>query len=154
MTELRAEITRRLRDAGHPSVTDFANTWAYRPLTELARMLGGVSAVQLEMCLREEARETHEMVAFAKSHLVRCLREMLPLGWGVGGDFDFKRASAYARWAVGLGEEAHADAETAFHRLKALKPPTGWSPTNTEDPLIAAACRGLAFGPSDGSGHP
>jgi hypothetical protein len=145
MNTRRSAITKKLIDAGHTSVTEFADTWPAHTLVELATMVGGVSAIELEACLREEARESGSLLHFARSYLVRCLRENLAAGWGGGSQADFDVASAYGHWKSGLGVGAAADAERAFRKLKELRPPDGWLPEGEHDPLIEAAFEGLEF---------
>jgi hypothetical protein len=145
MNELRTAILKRLREAGHSSVTEFADAWPGLPLHALASKLGGVSGIQLELCLSEEARESGTIQRFAKDYLVRCLRWMLERGWGNGPDAEFDAASAYAHWASGLGERAAAAAEAAFRRLRSLNVPVGWLPVGPDDPYIEAAFEGVSF---------
>jgi len=146
----RKRIFERLRDRGFDTVTEFVETRPLESLCDLADELGAgdIAAMQLQGLLYEEALETGTMARLVRSLLVRDLREEIPDGWEMSGNYDFnyRRASAYADWHSLLLEDDKPMAELAWERLRAMEIPRGWLPEGPEDPILLRAFEGLPFG--------
>lgn len=100
--------------------------------------------MQLRAMHMEEARKFGAVRAAAADSLVRGINDLLPHGWGVGINFQFKKASTWADWITELGLHIRGDvveeqAKRVWDYLCALPPPTGWKPASPEDPLIREA---------------
>jgi hypothetical protein len=111
--------------------------------------VGARSGPEVERLLRAEAQEANAMSSFAKSSLVRRLHERVAQGWGVGDDFEFRSASAYASWNGGLLDEDAEAAWTVWNRLCSADLPEGWLPSGVDDAILDAAFDQVAFGCSE-----
>jgi hypothetical protein len=129
MTEWRKDVLLRVRERGFSSITAFADAFPRETLLELARNLGG-----------------YRGFALSGRFAMKPLNNNLPEGWATGERAESDTIMAHAHWKVGVGREYRADADAAFGRLRALKPPRGWLPDGPDDPLLVEAFRGLAFG--------
>jgi hypothetical protein len=136
-----------VRSRNFSSVTDFADTRPAASYKELAKELGDdVAVVQLETLLRDEAKKRGRSERFARSSLVRLLREYCVDGWDSGDSFAFQAARAFASWVSTLGNGYEAAAERTWGLLKARRPPKGWCPDSPDDPLLKDVFGEALFG--------
>jgi hypothetical protein len=135
-----ARVIRRVQELGAATVTEYANRYPQATLLELAEHLGpGVAAVQIRSPLYEEAVSIGTLSHYAASSLVRELKSQLPHGWGCGANHAFRAASAFADWAVNLGEQNLELARAVWGRLKhSPQVQRGWLPSDSSDPVLVA----------------
>ncbi len=137
-------INEGLERCGVPSLTSFAMqhpTWTYR---ELAEALGkDIAPVHVLWVERDEAINEDRFSDFAKSSLVRTLRECIPAGWGRGEKPDFHIAHSFGAWSGALGEGYSNVVRLVAEALKASAVPAGWLPDSADDPFVAAALQGV-----------
>jgi len=140
-------IYARVRAQDYSSVTGFADARPTATYGELARELGDdVAVVQLETLLRDEAKKGRFTERFARTSLVRLLREHCSDGWGSGAAFAFRAARAFASWVSTLGDEYESAAERTWRLLKARPPAEGWCPDDPDDSLLKAVFAEAFFG--------
>lgn len=137
----------RVRARGFQLITDFADARPRASYRELTKELGdGVAVVQLETLLRDEAKKFGRSERFARSSLVRLLREHCADGWDSGDNFTFRAARAFASWVSTLGVGYESAADRTWDLLKARRPPKGWCPDSPDDPLLKDVFREALFG--------
>jgi hypothetical protein len=131
---------------GHRTLTEFSDSRPQATYAELAGELGNdVAVVQAETLLRAEALRDGHFGRFARASLARLLREYLPYGWHVGERFDFQEARSFASWVSTLGVEHESEAREAWRALReSVRPPTGWKPSGSDDPLLTTALATLS----------
>ena len=119
------------------SVDAFASAYPTLTFLELAALLGpDVAAIQLELLQCERAERVGQLNAFARSCLVRRIRQELPGGWGRPESAEYARASAFAAWSTTLGQ-AHDEATMeAWEVAKSLDIPADWLPSGPDDEYI------------------
>jgi hypothetical protein len=142
-------VYERVAARGFSTVTDFADSRPTASLLELADELGpeDVAAIQLETLLYDEAKESGYVDRFARSLLVRSLRERIPDGWNVGEryDFDSEAAGGFGRWTAILDEMHDEAAWQVWQSLRAANIPRGWLPSGPDDPILLRAFEGVSF---------
>ncbi len=154
-------INERVLQRGFHSVTAFADSRPTATLMQLADELGprdDVAAFQLECLLRDEARQAKQVHRFARATLVRKIHEYFPQGWmradrpspGPSSPNEWCRASVFAEWSTGIGEEHDAATDRVWDSLKKTAP-VGWLPMGPDDPIIIQAFREGQF-PEDSDG--
>jgi hypothetical protein len=138
-------VYKRLLKVGFSSVILYAKSLPKHTFRELAAPLGeDVAPVQIEKLLLEEAIETNDFSYFARTCLIRYLRQNLPEGWGVGENLEFRRAYAFAAWSTAIGEEFINVADSVWNDLnKPGKVKNRWLPEDVDDVLIDAAFQRL-----------
>ena len=136
-----------VRALGYASVTEYADASQAASYRELATRLGDdVAIVQLEVLLRDEAKERNSSERFARDSLARLLREYCPEGWGSDDNFTFRAARAFARWVSMLGDGYESAADRTWTVVKRQRPPQGWYPEGPDDPLLKSAFAEAVFG--------
>jgi hypothetical protein len=137
----------RVRARNFASLTEFADAQPHASYRELTKDLGDdVAIVQLETLLRDEAKKHGRAERFARSSLVRLLREYCADGWDCGDNFKFRAARAFASWVSTLGVGYESAAERTWGLLKSRRPPKGWCPDNPDDPLLKDVFGEALFG--------
>ena len=99
---------------------------------------GDVAPVQLEHMHAEIVTSNDRERALFDS-LTRSLRGSLKKGWGIGKYWESRVTGALANWSVtwGDGDELQRIKRSLF----AVKPPTGWIPEPSDDPILREAFR-------------
>ncbi len=135
----------KLPKSGFNSITAYAQSLPQATFIELAASLGAeLVPLQIEKLLLEEAIETNNFSYFARTCLIRYLRQNLPNGWGVGENLEFRRAHAFATWSTAMGEEFKNVAGSIW---KDLNQPghveDRWLPRSVNDEIIEALFKRL-----------
>lgn len=136
-------VEQRVRAHGYESLTDFADGKPSATYAELAAELGvEVAPIQVVNLLCAEAVAHGSLEHFARASLVRYLRSRLPAGWGVGQDFDFHSAHAFATWRATLTNDYKSIAERVVVELRASPHVyQGWLPSEPDDVVLVDAFR-------------
>jgi hypothetical protein len=141
-SEWRERIRAALSTAGFATATEYLRQSPTTPYVEAAKRLQ-CSAADLWTLQTEEAKAQGALRSVATDALVRILNGNLPGGWGVGMNFEFRRASAWGEWAslmkLDLNEQTLLQAKRVWDRLNELSPPQGWKPQSTRDSFICEA---------------
>ncbi len=130
-----------LRAEGLSSLSELLASHPNRTYSEIASLVGKVAPIQLIAIQFQEAKKTGRTQDAVKDCLVRNLNEQLPKGWGVGEKAEWKSVLALSSWSSEVkvtGDCDYLDA-TLFaivKSLRALPPPTGWTPLGINDPII------------------
>lgn len=134
----RAQVSAQLAAHGFATAGALAAARPGVPLTELAREIGGVAAVQLSRLLVEDALAAGQVARCAADLLVRQLRRAIPAGWPASADrVPVPVARALALWKASLGEAIAVDLAPATAELATDSVPRGWLPETADDPRIA-----------------
>lgn len=137
----RARLAERLASHGVASATAHAAARPSATLPELASLLGAdVAPIQLRWLMLEEARASgpDALAHYARDLLARELRRYTPSGWNPGDDF---KSGTFGAWAAGLPDEYESIALDVWEALLRARPPAGWTPAGTDDPLLVEAFR-------------
>jgi hypothetical protein len=125
--------------------------WAERnpvaSFSELAASLApDIAAIQVEQILREDAEHRDKLDHFARTCLVRYLRQRMPLGWGGTLNDNFCLARAFASWSAALGDEFDQQVDAVWRALNiAGVMPRGWLPKDANDNVIGTIFSGINF---------
>jgi len=140
-------VIRRLNAVGAADVTSFAAKWPSDTFVELAARIGPeVTALDVERLMREEALRVNAIDAFARTALVRYLRQRIPAGWQRGEDWKFRHARAFGSWSAALGDRWREQKDAVWDAINGSMLVTpGWLPRDTTDPVIVAAFSKVSF---------
>lgn len=123
---------------GYATLEDYLRANATLTYRELCKALRpALSPIQMQLLTRRMLGAAGRNFYVVDS-FVRCLRELVPMGWPSRGADRFQLAHAFAKWAANLHEEA------ARERSKQLwesmgndsEIPEGWLPATFEDVIL------------------
>jgi hypothetical protein len=139
--DIDAKVYRRVKEKGHLSVREFAESLPTKSYVELAEELGeDVAGIQIEAVLADEYQNANELVRFIKSNLVRSICDNFPNGWNTEEDSSLKQAYAYAEVSSTFLGNAKIIVENGWNNLvKSPKLYKGWLPKNADDPILTEA---------------
>jgi hypothetical protein len=122
---------------GFPSIVAYGEARPGQPFPDLSVELGpDVPPIQVALLMREEADRFGNLDRFARSSLVRYLRQYLPAGWSNQQEFEFTAASAFADWIALLGSEFRERGERLWKVFRSADDiPPRWLPESAGDPL-------------------
>lgn len=142
----RKRISDGAKKNGFPSVLAFAQVHPTLGFEQLAELLGeNIAPIQVLWLLREEYVSASNMRGFAISCFVRYFTEIVPKGWRVEANFDFKFAHALACWSSSLGSELEQDCDVVIERFNRKSLPTGWLPSGEDDPIVSEIFSNVQF---------
>jgi len=130
---------------------DDSTAWAERKpaasFVELAASLApDIAAIQIEQILREDAERRNLLDQFARSCLVRYLRQRMPSGWGGTPDDNFRLARAFASWSAALGVNFEQQTDAVWRAINvAGVMRRGWLPQDANDTVIGTIFSGIYF---------
>ena len=137
-------IYQRIKELGYSTYLDYLKARRGHSYEDLATELSGdrdqspVAPVQLER-MHSQAVGPDERQDAIMDSFARLLRGELRRGWGVGKYWETDVFAAMAFWFVSWGEGPDLD---AFRReILRMKPPEGWLPEGSDDPILQEAAR-------------
>src|SRR5688500_4976596 len=127
--------------------TAWAERYPGASFVELAASLGpDIAAIQVEKILREEAVRRDVLDHFARTCLVRYLRQRMPSGWRGTPDDNFRLARAFASWSAALGDNFEQQTDAVWRAINvAGVMPRGWLPQDANDNVIKTIFSGVDF---------
>ncbi|NRD52306.1 NUDIX hydrolase [Corallococcus sp. AB018] len=136
----KVRMYERVRERGHTSLTDFANSRPTVPLLKLAAELGkdDVAAIQVFHGLLSEAAQRRQVTRLLRDVFARELAGDFPEGWPVITDeaTRFQVIKLLARLGAFTPETHEARVSRAGDSLLASPPPPGWRPLGPDDELL------------------
>jgi len=134
----------RIEELGYSNYLDYLQARRGHSYEELAEELSSgrnefpIAPVQLER-LHSQAVGPDERQDAILDSFARLLRGELRRGWGIGKYWETDLLTAMSFWFVGWGEGPELD---AFRReILRMKPPEGWLPEGSDDPILQKAAR-------------
>lgn len=134
-------FTNLYKSRGFQSLTSFCAQHPTKTLHELANILapGDVAPIQIQWMLVDEALETNDFKACAKSLLIHRLYESKE-GWPLGNGWEEQTGVRYSltAWEGIHPDEPYRSAMKAMvdELLDAADIPAGWLPSGVDDPRI------------------
>ncbi|NNC15290.1 NUDIX hydrolase [Corallococcus exiguus] len=136
----KTRMYERVRERGHTSLTDFANSRPTVPLMKLAEELGtdDVAAIQVFHGLLSEAAQRRQVTRLLRDVFARELAADFPNGWPVIRDdaTRFQVIKMLARLGAFTPATHEARVSRAGDSLLASPPPPGWHPLGPDDELL------------------
>ncbi|MBN8468353.1 NUDIX hydrolase [Corallococcus exiguus] len=133
----KVRLYERVRERGHTSLTDFANSRPTVPLKKLASELGkdDVAVIQVFHGLLSEAAQRRQVTRLLRDVFARELAGDFPEGWPVITDeaTRFQVIKLLARLGAFTPETHEARVSRAGDSLLASPPPPGWHPLGPDD---------------------
>jgi hypothetical protein len=143
----RGHIRALIASTGAADPTAWAERKPAASFVELAASLApDIAAVHVEQILREDAEHRHTLDHFARTCLVRYLRQRMPSGWGGTPDDNFRIARAFASWSAALGDNFRQQTDAVWRAINvAGVMPRGWLPQDANDTVIGTIFSGIDF---------
>ncbi|NRD44167.1 NUDIX hydrolase [Corallococcus exiguus] len=136
----KVRLYERVRERGHTSLTDFANSRPTVPLQKLAAELGkdDAAAIQVFQGLLSEAAQRQQVTRLLRDVFARELAGDFPEGWPVIMDeaTRFQAIKLLARLGAFTPETHEARVSRAGDTLLATPPRPGWRPLGPDDELL------------------
>lgn len=143
----RSRIRALIAATGAADPTAWAERDPAASFGELAASLApDIVPIQIEQILHEDAERRDKLDHFARTCLVRYLRQRMPFGWGGTVDDNFRLARAFASWSAALGDKFDQQADAVWRALNvAGVMPRGWLPKDANDTVIGTIFSGINF---------